>query len=120
MTEPTDRLKIREIGTTEWVKKWTNVNGEWIDAGILQDAKIGEGNSGFEFYKDEKLEYQHALMKSHISFLEYVTKNFFQTYGHMKREVWQKRQEKAGAMLDPTEFTTEQIYDLWQEKSREK
>jgi len=98
MTEPTDRLKIREIGTTEWVKKWTNVNGEWIDAGILQDAKIGEGNSGFEFYKDEKLEYQHTLMKSHLGFARFYHEHQF-THAYL---------------------SAEEIYDLWQEKSREK
>ena len=89
MTEPTDSLKIREIGTTEWVKKWTNVNGEWIDAGILQDAKIGE---------DTAKRFGGVNQESHISFARFYHEHQF-THAYL---------------------SAEEIYGLWQEKSREK
>jgi len=90
MTEPTDRLKIREsIDRDKMI--WERVFGPTA-------GNTDNNVSGFEFHKDEKLEYQHALMKSHISFALFYLEH---------------------SVSDPL-LSDEQIYDLWQEKSRER
>lgn len=103
MTEPTDRLKIRESGKSwleqqriEYFDRYKQLAGEiWgHNTSIHTDNNV----SGFEFYKDEKLEYQHALMKSHLGFARF----------HLHHS----NQEPP--------LSEEQIYAMWQEKSREK
>lgn len=81
MTEPTDRLKIREQ--------------KGMDDILKQHQNQVEN---FVWNKDEKLEYQHALMKSHLGFARF----------HLHHST----------QVPP--LSDEQIYDLWQEKSREK
>lgn len=87
----TDRLKIRE-SIDRYKMIWERVFGH--NTSIHTDNNV----SGFEFYKDETLEYQHALMKSHLGFARFYKQN----------------------SCEVPRLSDEQIYDLWQEKSRGK